>query len=69
MDKEDGSILSLDATQYDATVEGPIEEKQAEAAAALIWHLSGAGTEKNIYIYIGRAKVKKERHVGTNWSR
>ena len=46
------SILNLDATQYDATVGGPIEEKQAEVVVALIWHLSGAGAEKNIYIYI-----------------
>ena len=52
MDKEDVSILNLDATQYDATVGGPIEEKQAEVVVALIWHLSGAGAEKNIYIYI-----------------
>jgi len=36
-------ILSLDATQYDATVEDPIEEKQAKVVAVFIWHLSGTG--------------------------
>jgi len=49
-----GSILNLDATQYDATVEGPIEEKQAEVVVALIWHYRPRCREKYIYIYIYR---------------
>lgn len=50
MDKEDGSILNLDATQYDATVDRLKKSKRKQPQ-----HLSGtylAPVQRKIYIYI-----------------